>query len=441
MSQRFLVWITYDGEPKPKPFSTDFQEKEQYGKGWQSALKKAHHSSGQKGLISCGCRGKGAKRLYVRALANADTFILVKAANTGMEHESSCIFFSLDAQHTGLKGYASNVVRMTSEGDIAVRLGIGMTEKDPPEKSEVPALLSAKRPDGGQSSMTLLGLLSLMWTEAGLNVWYPNMVGKRTDSLVRYRLLETAKSIRTGRNCVADHLFIGLSDPKLAAAGTQLQRLSSPEMSDKRLFILSVLPRYDASKHELPLKFLPLRNFGGLPLIFFNSDGHWENVKKRFVSEYAAWKAGERIVAFVLTSPAAVTGRGPSVRAHQIVLMHVSDNWIPLDSSYEAIVAKKLDASKRQYVKPMRYDASVSEVFPDFYLLDTKADKPFPMEVFGMATPSYLARKELKKDYYNREYGPYGWWYWDAASVSDPESAVLPQLPESRNSSPDETST
>ncbi|MEL1369343.1 hypothetical protein O3W73_24915, partial [Salmonella enterica subsp. enterica serovar 4,[5],12:i:-] len=74
--------------------------------------------------------------------------------------------------------------------------------------------------------------------------------------------------------------------------------------------------------------------------------------------------------------------------------------------------------------------ASISEVFPDFYLLDTKSDKPFPMEVFGMATPAYLARKQLKKDYYNREYGPYGWWHWDATTAS--ETMVLPHFPESR---------
>ncbi|EPX4031160.1 DUF1173 family protein, partial [Escherichia coli] len=230
--------------------------------------------------------------------------------------------------------------------------------------------------------------------------------------------------------CIGDHLFIGVPDPKQPVAQSQIQRLSSQAMSDKRLMLLSVLPRYDAEKHEKPLKFLPLRNFGGLPLIFFNSEVHWDSVKKRFSSEYAAWKSGAKIVVFALTSPAAVTGRGPSVRAHQIVLMHVSENWIPLDSSYEAVVAEKLDAEHRQYVKPMRYDASISEVFPDFYLLDTKSDKPFPMEVFGMATPAYLARKQLKKDYYNREYGPYGWWHWDATTAS--ETMVLPHFPESR---------
>ncbi|AIE66712.1 hypothetical protein (plasmid) [Citrobacter freundii] len=430
MSQKFAVMIAYDDDPNVKRYSPDFQTQDEFAKGWQSALKKAHHTSGQKSVITCGCRGKGEKRLYVRALPNGDAFILVKAANTGIEHDPSCVFFSLDARHTGLKGYASGVVRITTEGDMAVRLGIGMTEKDPPEKSEVPPLPHVQRPEGGQASMTLLGLLSLLWTESGLNVWYPKMAGKRNDSLVRYRLLETAKQIRTGRACIGDHLFIGVPDPKQPVAQSQIQRLSSQAMSDKRLMLLSVLPRYDAEKHEKPLKFLPLRNFGGLPLIFFNSEGHWDSVKKRFSSEYAAWKSGAKIVVFALTSPAAVTGRGPSVRAHQIVLMHVSENWIPLDSSYEAVVAEKLDAEHRQYVKPMRYDASISEVFPDFYLLDTKSDKPFPMEVFGMATPAYLARKQLKKDYYNREYGPYGWWHWDATTAS--ETMVLPHFPESR---------
>ena len=321
MGQKFAVFIAYDDEPNTKRYSAEFQTQDEYVKGWQSALKKAHHTSGQKSVISCGCRGKGAKRLYVRSLPNSDTFILIKAANTGTEHDPSCVFFDLDARHTGLKGYASNVVRINNEGTMSIRLGIGMTEKDPPEKSEVPSLPQIQRPEGGQASMTLSGLLSLLWTEAGLNVWYPNMAGKRNDSLVRYRMLEAAKQIRSGRACIGDHLFIGVADSKSKVASEQVQLLSSAELSDKRLLLLSVLPRYDAEKHEKPLKFLPMRNFGGMPLTFFNSDGHWDSVKRRFPLEYAAWKNGGKVVVFALTSPVSVTSRGISARAHQIVLM------------------------------------------------------------------------------------------------------------------------
>lgn len=79
-------------------------------------------------------------------------------------------------------------------------------------------------------------------------------------------------------------------------ASEQVQLLSSAELSDKRLLLLSVLPRYDAEKHEKPLKFLPMRNFGGMPLTFFNSDGHWDSVKRRFPLEYAARKMGAKLL-------------------------------------------------------------------------------------------------------------------------------------------------
>ncbi|EQB7883647.1 hypothetical protein ACYUAG_000001, partial [Escherichia coli] len=57
--------------------------------------------------------------------------------------------------------------------------------------------------------------------------------------------------------------------------------------------------------------------------------------------------------------------------------------------------------------------------------------------VFGMATPAYLARKELKKAYYNREYGPYGWWHWDAMEKTDYQE--LPPFPEAKRYNPSKT--
>lgn len=72
MSQKFAVMIAYDDDPNVKRYSPDFQTQDEFAKGWQSALKKAHHTSGQKSVITCGCRGKGEKRLYVRALPNGE---------------------------------------------------------------------------------------------------------------------------------------------------------------------------------------------------------------------------------------------------------------------------------------------------------------------------------------------------------------------------------
>nr|WP_325167714.1 DUF1173 family protein [Escherichia coli]UGK56337.1 hypothetical protein [Escherichia coli] len=111
--------------------------------------------------------------------------------------------------------------------------------------------------------------------------------------------------------------------------------------------------------------------------------------------------------------------------------MLVSDNWIPLDSSYEAIVSRKLDAEHRHYVKPMRYDASASDVFPDFFIYWIhEVISRSRWKFSGCRHPAYLARKELKKAYYNREYGAYGWWHWDATEKT--EYRELPHFPEAR---------
>nr|WP_218171750.1 DUF1173 family protein [Pseudomonas gingeri] len=96
-----------------------------------------------------------------------------------------------------------------------------------------------------------------------------------------------------------------------------------------------------------------------------------------------------------------------------------------MDSDYESILEKKLTVAGRSFEKPLRYDAAECEFFPDFWLLDMKDD--FPLEVFGMNTPDYLAQKVRKTHWYDRVYGPVGWWSWEA--VQGAQAAPIPDLP------------
>jgi len=57
-------------------------------------------------------------------------------------------------------------------------------------------------------------------------------------------------------------------------------------------------------------------------------------------------------------------------------------------------------------------------VFPDFVLKDVPGMDALPMEVFGMNSPEYLLRREVKTAYYEAEYGPGRWWYWNTAEKS-----------------------
>ncbi|MDE8559355.1 hypothetical protein PZO64_24250 [Pantoea vagans] len=74
----------------------------------------------------------------------------------------------------------------------------------------------------------------------------------------------------------------------------------------------------------------------------------------------------------------------------------------------------------------MRYDGE-ENVFPDFVLTDVSGIEALPMEVYGMNTPDYLQRKQVKTALYDRDYGAGRWWQWDASA--DPEGLDMPAFP------------
>jgi hypothetical protein len=68
------------------------------------------------------------------------------------------------------------------------------------------------------------------------------------------------------------------------------------------------------------------------------------------------------------------------------------------DSSHEVRMANLLIQKKRHFEKPMRSPFPNSEMVPDFLLLDTS---PWtPIEVWGLTTEEYLARKAVKRAEY-----------------------------------------
>lgn len=105
-----------------------------------------------------------------------------------------------------------------------------------------------------------------------------------------------------------------------------------------------------------------------------------------------------------------------------IALMRVSPRFIPVDSGKEEIIEARLYEQKRSFVKPLRFDTD-DDTLPDFWLMDTGGERPLPMEVFGMRTPDYLARRDDKIALYNDKYGTEGCWFWDA-TVQDAENRI-----------------
>jgi hypothetical protein len=92
------------------------------------------------------------------------------------------------------------------------------------------------------------------------------------------------------------------------------------------------------------------------------------------------------------------TGKGYLAVLDAAVMLSTR-GYVPVESSYELIMADALTTAGRAFVKPLRYDARRADVFPDFLLTDTSP--PVPVEVWGLpGRVSYELRKYEKRALY-----------------------------------------
>lgn len=404
-----------------KRYSRDFQTKDEFKKSWYAVLSRAHASVEAK--VSCSCKGKGPKLLAVKYHTGGDTYFLARYPNTGSQHSPDCIFFTLDKDNSGLKCYTQGVVKDLKDGGYGIRLDVSLASSDSEPTSIVP--VDNRNTPGGvsQNSMSLLGLLQFLWDDSGLNRWYPKMTGKRNPGKVFNLITSSAEKIKVASHPLSTHLLVG-AYPSTAQVTKNIKMTEEVLMNKERLICLNALSKYNSEKHSNESKRLPLKFFSGVPVVLMNTE-NWTLLEKRFPSEIANWRAGGNVICIAIGDLGKFKGKDTYyLKTLQIALMNVDDNWIPADSSYELTMLNYLHKLERAFIKPLRYDASNNDVFPDFCLTDIGSHELFPIEVFGMDTASYLARKAIKESYYNERYGKDGWASWVAPA------GPLPHLPD-----------
>lgn len=415
MDKCFPVRITYANKTQ-KTYTPEFQTEADYSTGWKSVLATAHAA----GEVFCQCYGRGRKQLVVRLLPGGG-FCLARYPLTGPEHSNDCQYFSPDATKSGMQGYAQGVVEEGEDGAMRVKLALSLRKKDPLESAaatSTPNSSGAARPR--QPAMTLLGLLNLLWSESRLNTWYPKMEGKRRLGLVHAKLQQTAATILIGGSRLNDFLLVATTEKDKLQADANKAKTEDAVRLNRRLVVIAPLAKHTAEA-EAGLGRLPISGFAGFPRIKLSKE-LWASSVRSFPQEISAWKRQERVIAIAITD----TPKDGWTTVLRLALMAVSERWIPFASSYESSVEQLLADQQRSFWKPLRFDASEEEVFPDFWLLDVGEDE-IPLEVFGRADKAYSARKFAKKALYDGQYGPSGWWFWDASA--DPEGKCMPPLP------------
>lgn len=396
-----------------KKYSREFQTEKKFEGGWKSVLQQAHGTP-----VICLCPGNGNRYLSVKHREGSDNYHLARYANTGPEHANDCRFHAHAPERSGLQGYAAGVVEEADDNTLRIRLAHGLRVNDMPpvenDAGNVPRAPGVKKP-----SIRLLGLLQLLWLEAGLANWYPLMDGKRKPAKVARLVSEAAKRVWASRMTVHDVMLLS-AKKNSSWAMRNAEVVDLAQKHSRRLIAVSPLASFNSERRSLVQ--LSLSGPYGMPTMDIRAEVRLR-VERSFAAELAAWEAGQEVIAIAQLN----LKRGRYADVLDLALMRVSERMIPLDSGYEAVIEAKLHAEGRAFFKPPRFEAE-DEIFPDFWLLDMGRDTQYPLEVFGMNTPAYQIRRQRKIRWYNERFGSAGWWYWDA--FNDSQGGAIPPFPE-----------
>jgi hypothetical protein len=415
--------VTISLNEKAQTYSAAFQTSEQFQNSWQSVLKAAYGRAD----LRCGCKGRGQKRLAVKYYEGSNSFSLARFSLTGGQHAADCQYYSANPAQSGPGGDARGVIDQRPDGSIKIRLEIAMLERGEVTAPAAPVRPSVDRaPSSKQSSMKLLGLLNYLWEEAGLNQWKPAFAGKRRASLAYWWLNNAADNVWAGEVKLVDQMLLPAFGAETREAERNRQRAAAALQAKHRMLVIAPLAAFNQDRFDSMGRQLKIAGFHGMPIAFMQS-GLWDHTVRRFPNAIAGWRDGQGTVAIAQVE----LKQGPKglyATVIDLALMSITAEFVPVESSYERLVAERLVAQGRSFTKPLRFDAGADLVLPDFILTDTPAE--VPMEVFGRSDAEYLRRKAEKGAYYDEQYGKAGWWNWDAAANGAASS--MPAFPPAR---------
>lgn len=371
----------------------------------------------------CLCRNPGVD-MVVRKLRSR--YILAKMPDSGMKHHPDCESFNPWDSSLATEQAKSRLPIRDKNGIARLTLSLSLT--DVPEiLSDAPTRVVDKRPPTQRDSAqtTLLGLLHHAWSETGLNRWHPNMRGKRGWWTIHRLLTEYATSVTVSRLPLDELLFVpepfNLDERQRQRDELhQHMRNFTVEESGARHsgLVIGELTGLIETPYGGRISMKHLKEFP----IWLGKDAYLD-ITRRF--SRAVQCIGEmnnpiRVVGIFVTHSGKDNQR---FYAKNGALMTVSEQWIPVDSSYERQIADELVVNERHYLKPLRFDVEDDVVFPDFLLLDAHS-KPVPMEIYGMSgSATYEQRKREKIAHYDRSGDMF--WHWDV--INSPWWPKLPQ--------------
>lgn len=356
--------------------------------------------------LLCSCVSPDVLELKVKRSSRGRLYPAIMP-NTGERHKYWCDNF---------KDYKASATYQTAvrpglEGIEEVLVSINDLKTSDSYKEPVERLTQSK--DGKHSVIiegraTLLGLLRILWAEAGLNRY--NGRAKK-EGFVVHKLNELGGVMINGAKlaeiCYLPTPTIELKEKIKSANAFRdfIQDSNLLKESGGRALIVS---RIRSLKHDDASAGDFLLGINYMHACFAIKG----DVLERLEVKYKKLDCEKRDINWAILL---CSNNNGVITVQNGAWMKCSSSGIPYDSGFEKTVLEYLCAQGREFEKPVVYDTKYGTLFPDFVLTDT-GDTVYPMEVWGRDEKPYVTRKNIKRDEYVEKYGALWdcWWEWDA---------------------------
>lgn len=296
----------------------------------------------------CLCHGE-LQTLPMFVARHGNTLALKRAPGSGPKHHPYCPSYADEGQSSGGSNITHPAIERTADGGLRVRLDVPLrTLKTPGLASGSPTDRRQERPGQTRNTLTLLGLLELLWERARLHRWHPEAGPRRLGAVYR-KLIEESSEIAVGSTAASDALYIpdtrldeASMHRKAADIGERLRTLGSackPGETPVLLIVGEVRSLFDARYGSgLRLKGLPdaatvwmTRELAG-------------DVARRFEAPVNRFLAGKEYAGRLICITGVQLSSKGLLNATTCSLMETNADFIPVDSQHEARLADLLVA-------------------------------------------------------------------------------------------------
>lgn len=363
----------------------------------------------------CLCRPDGIE-MYIAKIA--ERFVIKRMPDTGGDHAPTCDAYEPPAELSGLGQVSGTaIVENPDQGVTALKFYFSLS-KGASRTVSIPSgvVADSVRTDGNK--LTLRAALHYLWVEAGFNKWSPSMAGKRSWFVVRKFLLQAAENKTAKGSSLAEILYVPESfslekkDEIMQRRLAQILKISSSQKGARRLMLLiGEVKEIAPSRYgfKIVMKHVP-------DYTFLLTEELHKKLFKRFQGEIDLSSADDGKSHLVAIATFSIGSTGIA-SIEEIALMPVSENWIPIENSYEKMLIDVLTRENRRFVKGLRYNLAENRPLASVVLADVVPPVAMYIVPPGASEDYQATLEELISN------SKLGSWVWQV------ESGAMPEIP------------